>query len=155
MNITLQIVLRAPNHTLSNAQNTAARYRRGDIVGVYKRSEVVESPSNPRLGFVHITGVPITSQQFERVKRRLTTGMYSPEVGLAGRGLAGRTTLRRRKWRLLASAVPLAARNTLMAQGEITVSWAVAKSYFRRKVITNNLDPSLDDETNTLTDADL
>jgi len=150
MDITLQVVLNAPNHTLSNAQNTAARYRRGDIVGVYKRSEVVESPSNPRLGFVHITGVPITLRQFERVKRRLTTGKYAPEVGLAGR-----TTLRRRKWRLLASAVPLAARNTLMAQGEITVSWAVVKPYFRRKVITNNLDPSLDDETNTLTDADL
>lgn len=62
---------------------------------------------------------------------------------------------RKRRWRIPPMLLPLALRQELLANRQITVAWADAKARIRRKIILNRLNNTQDDESTELTDADV
>ena len=59
---------------------------------------------------------------------------------------------RRREWRIPPGIVPTGLRNQLINDREIAITWTQAKPYIRKKIISNRLDPSTDDESTELVD---
>jgi len=146
MAITLQIMLDAPTHNIDSSIDNSARNKRGDICAVYLTSEVgVTNPDNP-MGFIHITDEP--DKAYEKIKERLTSPIRNEVI-------LDRPILRKRKWRILASAIPISARNRLLTDREITVTWNQVKPYIRKKIIISQSNPALDDEIIILTDEDI
>ena len=62
---------------------------------------------------------------------------------------------RSRAYRIPPSILPAAKRNKLLADREITVTWAQAKPFIRKKLVAVDTDASADDETTELTDGDI
>ena len=120
MDITLQIMAYPPIHDLSyNLAKEARRYQRGDIVAVYLRTNVVEPPHvGSRMVFVHITSVPITAIQ--KAEKLINAHYDSVNINLL---------LKRRRFNIDPQSLPLAIRNQLIANREITVTWTQAKPY--------------------------
>ena len=143
INITLQVIIDPPTHNISDRPLTeAARSRPGDIVSVYFTENV--GPMNPSLplGFIHITGAPDVPLQ------RLINKVCGPL-------LEADEITRKHAWRVPPSVLPLALRNKLVADREITVTWTQAKTRIRKKIAATRLNPVSDDETTELTDGDL
>lgn len=146
MNITLQVVIEAAGFTHPDPEHNAAMERPGDIIAVYDSSTIKEPPNpNTRLGFVHITNAPNVA--LEKAKR-----LMGRVVEFSGGGMVIR---RKRKWRIPPSVLPTAVKQALKTNREVTVDWSQVKPFIRRKVIVNNLDPTKDDESNAVTDADI
>lgn len=120
MDITLQIMAYPPTHDLSyNLAKEARRYKRGDIVAVYLRSEVVEPPHiGSRMVFIHIIGVPVTAIQ--KAKKLMDAHFDSINI---------RILLKRRRFNIDPQSLPVSVRNQLIANREITVTWTQAKPY--------------------------
>lgn len=159
MDISLQIIVEAASHDLSaNPEKEAARYRRGDIVGVYLTSDVGAPSLNGRLGFVHITGVP-DSINISKIKNRLL-GEIIDRVTVSDPDIPGGTVdtvdlIRRRAWRIPPSIIPVGVRNQLLTNREAAVTWGQIKPYVRKKIVSDRLNASLDNETTELTDSDV
>lgn len=150
MNLTLQVIITPANHTLSDPAKNARRYATGDVVDIFNADVV--SPfngtdhilrdviSDPRFVFVHVRGVP------DRTLGRIKDTISTPDIEyvLVNGEPVSSSYHRRRKFALLASSVPTAMRNRLMADRQITVTWTQAKNYVRH-VRENRL----------ITDADL
>lgn len=151
MDITLQVMVNVPTHGL-NPMKAAMRYRNGDILAVYRTNTIADMVDGkwkmrrvitaPRSVFVHITNVPQILAQ-KAVRRLIERHQPAGE------------TFRRRHYRIPPSVVPQAIKDTLQADKEVTVSWTQAKQVIRRKSVTTLLDPSMDDESVELQDADL
>lgn len=118
MDITLQIMAYPPTHILP-PEKEARRYKRGDIVAVYLRSECPEPPAlGGRMVFIHILDVPITAIQ---KAKRLMIAIYSNDTIPV--------LLNRRRFNIDPQSIPIAMRNALVANREITVTWTQAKPY--------------------------
>jgi len=125
MDITLQIMAYPPTHDLSyDPAKEARRYKRGDIVAVYLRSEIVEQPTaGGRMVFVHITDVPIIAiQKAEK--------LMNPHYDLININML----LKKRRFNIDPQSLPVAVRNQLIANREITVTWTQAKPYLKDMV---------------------
>lgn len=109
-----------PTHDLSyNLVKEAKRYKRGDIVAVYLRSKIVEPPHiGSRMVFIHITNVPVIAIQ----KAEKLMMSYNDSVNTE-------TILKRRRFNINPQSLPLAVRNALITNREITVTWTQAKPY--------------------------
>lgn len=129
MDITLQIMIKAPTHSLArNPAMEMRRFKDGDIIGVYLRSKVTKSPSpNSPLGFIHITGVPITALRKAKRLMEMQVNPFDPS-----------DIWKKRVWNIDPSTLPLAIKQTIKKNREITVSWTQVKNYLKNKV-TNSL----------------
>jgi len=149
VDITVELLATPKTHALNDTAKEARRYRRGDVVEVFLRSEVTEPPSpNSPFVFIHVTNVP-ENKTFEQVKAIIMQPVLEPLV------IISPAIYRRRKFRVLFSELPQFVQDILTADKELTVSWAQAKNYVRKKNVTVFLDQSTDDETQFITDADL
>ena len=138
----------------------AMAYRPGHFVAVYPATRVADKVGQnylakggvgmPRTGYIHVIDVPDTIS-FKRV-RRVVTNAYRvwalPEVN------PRRIKKRRRLFRLRPSLVPAAARNRLLADREITVTFTQFKNFVRKLTVVDVDDPTTDTETVALDDAD-
>jgi len=149
MDITVELLAFPKLHALSDAAKEARRYRRGDVVEVFLRSEIVEplSSGSPFV-FLHINDVP-DNYTFEQVKTRILQPVLEPLVPNKP------ATWRKRKFRVLVSTLPQVVRDAFINDKEFTATWNQVKTYIRRKNVTTFLDHSTDDETQFITDTDL
>lgn len=153
MDITLHIIANPATHELEGMK-AAMRYRRGDILDVYRANKYAtlqsdgnyklnKSPGHPRFVFIHIKNIPDTLDK-QKIKAKLIA-----TVDLLD------DTVRRRKWHIPPSILPSAFKQKLLAEKEITVEFATVKAYIRKKLTPIILDPDSDDITTSLTDEDL
>ena len=171
VDVTLEIMLEPPTHDLSyDPEKAARRFRRGDILDVIRTDtfaeldvngdyRITEGIGNLRFGYIHLLNVPnARAQQMRRVLTRdsgetITRQTNDPELGLVD--TEHLDNWRKRAYRIPRSVIPTAARTKLLAEREITVEWTTFRSRIRRKIAANRTDPSLDDESNAVTDAEL
>lgn len=118
MDITLQVLAVSKSHTVSDV-NTL--WNKGQIVDAFQSSDLATLSGDDYLFndvisgnfvFVHVKDVPIVN--FEKFKARLQS-----ENPLGGR----------RRYRVKVASIPIAARNKLLADKEITITWTAAKNY--------------------------
>lgn len=151
--ITLQIMVNVGTHDLSyDLMKAAIRHRNGDILAVYPTSDLADLVggdykfrdviSSPRSVFVHVRDVP-QGLEDKAIRRLIERHQPAAEV------------FRLRLFRIPPSVVPAATLATLLAEKELTVDWLQAKQFIRQKSITTLLDPTTDDESTPLEDADL
>ena len=134
MDITLQVIFNPKTHDLSyDTQKQARRYRRGDIVGVMLTGNTGLPSFNRPFAFIHITGVP--NRPIAQIRARLTTPAFDPLV-LVNDNPA---QLRRRRWRIPRSILPQGIIDQLIANRQVTVTWAQVKPFVRKKLISNKL----------------
>ncbi len=62
---------------------------------------------------------------------------------------------RKRAWRIPPNILPGVKKNKLIANREITVTWAQVKPFIRKKRVTIDTDRTADDETTELTDGEI
>lgn len=119
LDVTLQVMAHPSNHTVP-AEQEDRRYRRGDIVRVYPRLNQTSPISNKtRSVYIHITGVPSTAiQKAKRLMQVQRSGSTVNDV-----------IVRRRQFRIDPQTLPQVVRDTLLADGEIEVTWVQAKPY--------------------------
>lgn len=149
--ITLMIMATVANHPLATAKDEAFRYKPGDIVQLYVTEDIADwdgskylmhnTPTHPRFAYIHVTGIP------DNISRNVNRLMENFQV------IAQK--YRRRRFRVLPSALPVVVRNRLRNEKQLTVDWSTAKSYIRKKLVINVNDSSTDDETTQLQDGDL
>ena len=171
VDITLEIMLEPATHDLSyDADKNARRFRRGDIFEVHRTTDIatLDGSGDYRLpsigtsvfGYIHVKNVPLAAALKIRAALTKDTGetitrsVTDPDTGEVTEVVEPYHS-RRRKWRIPRSVIPAAAKTKLLAEREITVEWAVFRDKIRRKIITDRLDPSLDDESNAVSDSDL
>lgn len=151
--MTVQIMVNAPTHDLSyDPAKAAMRHRNGDIIGVYNTAQNAVLLGNtwhwngvissPRSVFIHIRNLP--ANLGAKAERRLM-GRIKPATEV----------FRLSKYRLPPSILPPPMQAALIADREITMSWAQFKFLCRKKSITVLLDPSQDDESTSIVDGDL
>ena len=149
MDITIELLAKPKTHTLSDAAKEARRYRRGDVVEVFLRSEVTEPPApNSPFVFLHVNNIP-DLRTFKQIKDKLMQPFLQPLV------IVDPEIYRRRKFRVLVSTLPQAVKNAFINEKEFTATWTQVKNFIRRKNVTVFLDQSTDDETQFITDGDL
>jgi len=153
MDITLHIILKPADHALEGIR-AASRLAKCDIIDVYKAEKyatlqddgnyLLDSPPlHPRFGFVHIKNVPDILKEIN-IKNKLLEA-----VEILGQ------PVRRKKWHIPPSILPDVVKKKILTDKEITVQWAIAKSYIRKKTTPVILNPSQDDISGVLTDGDV
>jgi len=149
MDITVELLAVPKTHILNDAAKEARRYRRGDVVEVFRRSEVTEPPSpNSPFVFLHVTGIPDT-RTFEQVRNKIMQPVLQPAV------IVDPEIYRRRKFRVRVSTLPQVVKDAFISNKEFTATWTQVKNYIRRKNVTVFLDQSTDDESTFINDTDL
>jgi hypothetical protein len=109
--------------------------------------------SNPDVVYVHITDVP--NAQAAKAGRLMEDERELTARGQPGGGDEGDYISRRlHKYRVEKQDIPAAARQALIDDGEITVTWTQAKPYIKKKVVIDEMDSTTDTEV-ILTDGDL
>jgi hypothetical protein len=116
MDITIEVMLPARGGDWT--QETHGSYRVLTVVDVYDHLKVTPVIGMPRTGYIHVTGVP--DQRFARIKDVLLTPWT-----------VGTATVERRLWRGVASRVPANARNRLLADRQITVTWTQFRNFLQ------------------------
>jgi hypothetical protein len=138
MNISLQVFLNPPNHLLSVQQN-AARYIRGDVIGVYETKSLADFVDGEyrhkdvfinKWVFLHVTETPYT---IDKIKTALMNEVSSVAA-----------VNRKRKMMIDPANISDDLYNKLSLQGEVTVTFDDLFSHIKNKQITNNLDASTD-----------
>lgn len=125
MDVTIEVMLPARG-AADPSQPANPKYRLLAIVAVYPM-KTVPVVGMPCTGYVHVTGVPerpgwagLTS---EEVMRRINARLCKEWED------ANRVMVERREWCGIASLVPAGARQTLIAERQITVTWAQFKNF--------------------------
>lgn len=163
-NITLQ-VLKTPKTNLLTGKAEAMRPVQGDIINAWLSTVVATKIGNdyilnggalshPRWVYVHITDVPNTqAAKAYRLKENEVLTFLNPDSPVP---FSEEEHLPRRlfKYRVEKNDIPAAKRQKLLANGEITVTWAQAKPYIKKKIVTLEMNPVMDTEV-ILTDEDL
>lgn len=140
MDVCLHVMLTPANHALPQ-DKADRRLSGGDIIDIFPASAVGTLISNDympndvigshRLGFVFIKDVPISVLNKARQALIKSHKSVTPEDNVQ--------LLLRRIWGIDVQSVPVAARNKLLADRYITVTWLQAKSYIKNKVTATNL----------------
>jgi len=153
MDITLHIIINPATHNLSGMQ-AASRYRKGDIIDVYRATKFAElqgdgnykmqsQMGNPVFCYIHVKNVPDTLDR-QKIKQRLLEPVQVLEE-----------TIRRKNWHIPPSILPAAFKQKLLDDREATIEFSTAKSYIRKKTTPVILDPDQDDISINLIDGDL
>ncbi len=130
MDLTVEVML--PQRGAANYSTSAnPRYRVLAPVAVYQRKTVTEI-GMPRTGYVHVTGVPerpswsglTTEQIMRRLNGRLCEIWDDAEGNM----------VERRKWAGVAAAIPTNARNRLLQDRQITVTWTQFKAVMQHLI---------------------
>lgn len=146
--ISLLIVIVPADHDLSyDSYKQARRYRRGDTCEVMAPSRVGQANRESRLGYIHMLNVP--TPNINSTKTTLLDTIIDPLDPL------GERVLRRRKWRVVISNMPTLFKDELLASHELTVTWGQVKLFLMKKIVTETLNPLLDDESISITDVDV
>lgn len=116
-----------------------SRWRRGEVVDVFPLEQCPGPAGHPRHLHIHITGVPFTLEQVKRALTKRHSG--DPALELLDQGI-----IARRRFCINAADIPINARNQLVTNREITVTWNQVKSYIRRRLAgARTLDTNLTD----------
>jgi len=156
MDITVQVAARRSKAILS-AFDAAIAVQPGDPINVYLSQDVAKNNSgiyncNFRIRpqeavyYIHIKDLPALA--IKRIKNALLNGVLADIAGI-------KTKVRSRKWAFKFNLLTTAARNRLKTNGEVTVSWVIAKNYIRKRVIIDIADSTKDTETELIADVDL
>jgi len=170
VDVTIVIVLEPKTHALHTAKAEAKRPRRGDIFTVYRSSDVavldgsgdyhIPDLSTAFFGYIHVRNVPNARALRMRdvlganTEERSLRTKVDPDTGLDEQVEYG-DPWRTRRFRIPRSVIPVAARNKLLRDGEITVEWTTFRDKIRKKVVSNRFDATTDDESGAVTDEDL
>lgn len=143
MDVTISLMLNQSTHALP-IENEGGRWRNGQIInmyltrnlkvtlqgdGTYKFDYII---GNPRIGFIHIREMPASNARKMNFLLGETNELPNGHV------------ISRRLWRVRRGSLPPAARDKLLTNKELTVSWAQFKSFTQ-----------LDSNNRNLTDADV
>ena len=128
----------------------AYQYIDGDIIDLWESSKYSSfdeagynhpgSLKHPHFRYIHVTGFPII----------LT--LQTIKETLLSQSVNGVTPIRKRSWKII--DLPASYNSTLITSGQVTIPYSDAKILFRRKLIINKLDSSLDDISHSLLDSD-
>lgn len=139
MDISLQVIVVPATHTLPTEKHER-RYVAGDIVDVISTAKLADwdgteyrvrgGITSPRLGFVHITGIP--DRPLERIRNKLTRPYVDRDSVLVANPTGA--ILKRRAWRVPPTSIPAPIRNRLQTRREITVTWAQVKNFVANKM---------------------
>jgi hypothetical protein len=159
---TLVVMIRAPTHDLSyNPQKAASTYGVGDIVDIVETSRTQPPSPTGRLGHINVTGIP-NSIELQQLKEVLLRSVLIDDPTYINSGLeidkeevANKILIRIREWRIPVSIISLDEYETMAATREITENWEMVKTYLRKKIVVDNLDPSIDDKLIAFNDSDL
>ncbi len=162
VDITLQVIKVAKNHFIDQPEATAARSRVGDIINVARTSDwadwdgteyrIRDGIRSPNVAFFHITDVPNNlALKIRNVLLRAATIPHPDPNSDAGDFIRQRL----RQWRIPPSILPQSVIDKLQSEQEITIAFAVAKPFVRKKIVNNALDASADNEDTELADSDL
>lgn len=162
--ITLTVLIKVGTSPLQ-AKAEHQRYKVGDIIQARLSNTIATKVGSdyilggggallsPNMVYVHVTDVP--NDKAAKAQR-----LQDPEIALTAAGQPGGedpgdyTVRRLHRYRLSKSSIPLAARQKLLADGEITVTWAQAKGHIRKKKVIDDMDSKMDTES-VLVDGDL
>jgi hypothetical protein len=159
---TLVVMIMAPTHDLSyNLQKAASTYGVGDIIDIVETSRTQSPDPTGRLGHINVTNIP-DSIGLQKLKHVLLTSIQIDDPDYVNSGLeidegqvAKKILIRIREWRVPVSIISPDQYETMSATREITENWEVVKTYLRKKIVADNLDPSIDDKLIAFTDSDL
>jgi hypothetical protein len=118
---------------LKNHDTRAPWSELGDICNVYRTGSQGD-PSTEKYFIVEITGVPDVSVEKLRALRRALVGDHSVEIGTDAAGAPIYERVNSRLWHVPPEALPTSVKRTLRDTGRITVNWAQAKPFIRRKL---------------------
>jgi hypothetical protein len=93
------------------------------VVAVYPYMNDAEEITAPRTGYVHVTGVP--DNKYQRIKDVLER-QYEVNIGAEGP-----VFFKKRVWAGVASRIPVNARNRLLADRKITVTWTQFRNFIQ------------------------
>ncbi len=132
MDITIEVISRETKHTLT-AEKEAARYKVGEILDIHMSDGLVPKvkgeyvvtgiPEKFKTMFIHITGVPVSREGFEVLRDKLTRVQMIPVV---------ESMHSRRAWRVDIDAIPATAKDKLLAEKQINVTWTAAKPFIKK-----------------------
>jgi len=116
--------------------DSPGRWRRGEVVDVFTLFQCPGPAGHPRHLHIHVTDIPYA---FERIQQRLTA-MHDDD---------GDSYRARRRFVVRGDLIPAGARQRLLEDREITVTWEQVKTYAkkRRALMLDAIDD--------VTDADL
>lgn len=160
MDVTIRIMLTEPTHAMSD-EVRATTIKIGDPIEVFfsdKWANLVNGEyvawcnnGNENSGLIHILGVPDAISLNEFAGRML----MPEEVVLDFPFAEPYVKLRRRtKFGVALADLPNAFRRNFLRTREATVTWAMAKQYIKRKLVTSTTDTS-SDTRQVLTDGDI
>ena len=153
MDLTLHIIISPATHALEGMK-AASRYRKGDIIDVYKATKfaVLQPDGNyqmqsqmgqSKFAFIHVKNIP-NSFDKQKIKSALL-----PTIKILG-GL-----VRRRKWHIPPSVLPGVFKQKILTDREVTIEFSIVKPYIRKKTTPVILDPEQDDISTALINGDL
>ena len=159
---TAQVIYQPSTHQMGNPKHNAQRYQVGDVIAVepialhntYDEGTgdwVRNNAINPKFLYINVTGVPNSIDP-----RRLTEEEVIANDSPILIEVQENPTIRRRmrKFHINPSLIPLAGKQKLLADGQITVTFAAFKSVVQRKVVNVTLDSS-QDTNDLITDTDV
>ena len=142
MDITVEVML-PPRGAANYSTSANPRFRVLMPVHVYVPMKVVSEIGMPRTGYVHVTGVPerpawaaLTSEQIEqRINQRLCRLIED----------ASGNVVERSAWAGVSASIQANARNRLLADRQITVTWTAFKNVLQNFIESRQLaDEDLD-----------
>lgn len=154
MNCTLEV-------QVSPGQRQGA-YHTGDVLSVYMTEDLAEETEgewrfrdtieNSPFHYIHVTGVP-DSVKIETIISEYKVPNGSPDLTYARENPY--ITVRRRKWFIDASKVPLIAKKKLKQNKEITVTFDQLKKVLAKKRAVDHDDPTRDTVDSYVQDSDI
>lgn len=130
MDLTVEVML-PPRGASDYSTSANPKWRVLAPVAVYPL-KTVDVVGMPNTGYVHVTGVPERpaweNLTTDELMQRLSSKLCDVWEGAAGE------MVERRKWAGLASAVPASARNRLLQDRQITVTWTQFKNVMRHLI---------------------
>ena len=159
---TAQVIYQPSTHQMDDAKQNAQRYQVGDVIAVepierhntYNAETgdwIRNSSINPKFLYINVTNVP-ESIDYHRLVEEERVANGSPVLV----EVQENPTIRRRmrKFHINPSLIPLAGRQKLLADGQITVTFAAFKNVAEKKSVTNKLDQTTDTD-DLITDTDV
>jgi hypothetical protein len=130
MDLTVEVML-PPRGANDYTQSANERYRVLAPVAVYPL-KTVATVGMQRTGYVHVTGVPerpswanLTTEQLMKKLNARLCDIWTNADG---------TMKERRMWAGIASAIPANARNRLLTDRQITVTWTAFKNVLQNLI---------------------
>jgi hypothetical protein len=159
---TAQIIYQPSQHAINDAKQHAQRYQVGDVIAVEPITMhntlnsatgewVRNSAINPKFLYINVTGVPETID-YKRLVEEARTDNGSPIL----LEVQENPTVRQRmcKFNVNLSLLSQANEQSIVDDGQITLTFVEFKEVAQRKIVSNSLDSTSDTKT-LLIDQDI